>query len=147
MHLRRALLVFAVVLGLAALVAAVTRPRDPAEPERDTSAPAKPEGAAPSSRRGPVRLAFRAGERPRTRRVETGRPATVTVEVKVPGQVELQGFGVTEPAAPATPARFDLLPDERGVYPVVFIPAASGVRTRVGRLVVTRARAGTRRRG
>ena len=37
MHLRRALLLFAIVLGLAAVAASVSRPRDGADPLREPS--------------------------------------------------------------------------------------------------------------
>ena len=140
MHLRRALLLFAIVLGVAALVASLTRQGESSgsDPETDT-----PSSAAPRATPGrpPVRvptiLRFRAGDRPAgTRRVQPGRAATVVVEVKADGQAEIKGLALTQPAAPETPARFDVLTDEPGVYPVVFTPVASGVRTRAGTLVV-----------
>ena len=149
MHLRRALLLFAVVLGVTALVTSLNPPRESPEPrsEQDTTRPATPRATAGRPRNRPARLAFVAGKRPRTSRLEARRPATILVEVEVAGQAELQGLGLIAPAAPATPARFELLADEPGTYPVVFIPAASGVRTRAGTLIVTRPRGAARRRG
>lgn len=137
MHLRRALLVFAVVLGVTALVGSLNRSRqDPPSAPEERTRPVTPETATAKPKLRPARLSFAAGKRSRTARVEAGRPVTILVEAEVPGQAELQGLGLVEPAAPATPARFELLPDEPGVYPVVFTPAATGVRTRAGRLVV-----------
>ena len=151
MHLRRALLLLAIVLGVAALVASLNRPPQAPEsrPDSETTRPPTPRITAgqPPLRR--IRLSFAAWERPQDRRVGVGRPATIVVEVKAAGQAELDGLGLSEPATPETPARFELLPDEPGVHPVVFTPAASGVRTRAGTLIIRRSprRARAPRRG
>ena len=144
--LRRALLLFAIVLGLAALVASVTRPSQDAEAER-AERPSMPAAAAPRPEARPLTVSFSAGGVSTTRRVPVAGPATVLVEARVPGQAELLGLGLTAPVAPATPARFEVLADQPGRYPVIFTPAAGGVRTRPGTLVVTRPRGSARRRG
>ena len=112
-HLRRALLLFAIVLGLAAIAASVSRPRSgsdqtdsfqaapPAgEKERAPSAAPAPEGSPPAAQ-----LTFFARD-PGAQRVEAGQAATVFVEVEEPGQVEIAELGVSAVAEPLTPARF-----------------------------------------
>jgi hypothetical protein len=139
-HLRRALLLFAIVLGVAALVASLTRPGQTPErgPDAETTRPAAPRITPGQPRLRPVTLSFAAGQRPQERRVAAGRSATILVHVKAAGQAELDGLGLSAPATPGTPARFELLPDEPGVHPVVFVPAATGVRTRAGTLIIKR---------
>jgi hypothetical protein len=151
-HVRRALLLFAVVLGLAALAASVSRQpeetRRPAEqpaagtetaPEPEASpGVATPSGATPSTT--PVEVVFEA-ERDQSRRVEAGQPATVLVKPEQPGLVEIPDLGVTAPAEPLTPARFDLLVSEAGRYHIAFTPAG-GTSSAAGTLVVRSAAAG-----
>ena len=136
MHLRRALMLFALVLGLAALAAAGSRPRHanqrlPAVPEPQASSPR----AAP-----PSHASFSAQSRPRRQRVEAGRPATVTVSVAKPGQVEVPGLGLTAAAEPLTPARLDVLTPKGGRFDVLYTPAAGAASRRVGVLVVSSSR-------
>jgi hypothetical protein len=143
MRLRRALLLFALVLGLAALATSVSRPRG--ERKRETPPPpAQPRApeASPSPAPGrPARLTFSAKRRrPESRRLLAGRAAIVTVKVSEPGQVELEGLGVSAPAEPLTPARFDVLADEPARHAVRFTPASAGGESRlVGFLRVVRA--------
>lgn len=139
MHLRRALLLFAIVLGLAALAAAVSRPANvddeptPTTPRAETSrAPTLADGTAGSP---PELIAFDAGT-PRARGLEAGRPATVVVEVESAGMVTIPGLGVSAAAEPTTPARFDLLADKAGRYPIEFEPADGHESRRAGTLVV-----------
>jgi hypothetical protein len=136
-HLRRALILFAVVLGLAGLAAAVSRPGANRGPRTSTSqglpeaTPApQPEAAAP------VRLGFSERGRPRTERLRVGLAATVIVAVRVPGEVELHGLSLTLPAEPLTPARFDVLASQPGRYAVRFTPAAQGATRTIGVLRV-----------
>jgi hypothetical protein len=139
-HLRRALILFAVVLGLAGLAAAVSKPgahhgagtsTSQGLPEA-TPAP-QPEGAAP------VRLGFSDRGKPRTQRLRVGLAATVIVTVHVAGDVELHGLGLTLPAEPLTPARFDVLASQPGRYAVRFTPAAQGATKTIGVLRVVAA--------
>jgi hypothetical protein len=143
-HLRRALLLFAVVLGLAAVAASVSRPRQETNrravppgfppPTQPQKAPTVAPGSATPPGRA-VELVFRAG-RDRTRRLEPGRAATVVVEVDEPGHVEIRDLGVTQSAEPLTPARFEVLTSRSGRYPISFTPAGDDREEEAGTLVV-----------
>jgi len=137
-HLRRALLLFAVVLGLAALAASVSRsPRERGERATRAPEPAPAPQAVPGPPAArPSHLAFAAGGRPRTIRMREGRSATITVKVHEPGQVELRGLGLTAAAEPLTPARFDVFADRPGRYRVRFTPASRPEAETVGVLRV-----------
>jgi glycine cleavage system aminomethyltransferase T len=137
LQLRRALILFAVVLGLAALAASVSQPRGgeerPEPPPSSTRAPEagpRPEGPETS------RLRFSQRGKPATRELLAGRSAVVTVEVSGPGQVELEGLGLTATAEPLTPARFDVLAGEPGRHEVRFTPAGRNESEVVGVLRV-----------
>jgi hypothetical protein len=136
-HLRRALLLFAIVLGLAAVAASVSRPRDTTptttKPERtETVESSEAQGEVGP---GSVDVAF-AVDHPRARRIGTGQAATVVVEVPDAGQVSIDGLGMTATAEPVTPARFDVLTSATGRYPVTFTPAGSSASLSAGTLVV-----------
>jgi hypothetical protein len=141
-HLRRALLLFAIVLGLAAVAASVSRPGSESDPLRtppptteehpgtSTAAPA-PEGAP-----APVEVTFPAGK-PRARGIEAGQAATVLVDVEEAGQVGIEDLGMSAVADPLTPARFDVLTQATGRHAITFAPAgAEDLEKRVGTLVV-----------
>ncbi len=124
MELRRALLLFAIVLGLAALVSWLGRP--PVRETAEEGATAQP-GATPTptvtARRAkppapPVR--FVVGRPPRTETVKAGSATTVTVVVEEPGEVSLDGLGLTAVAERLAPARFDVLSTRPGRHPVRF---------------------------
>ena len=132
MHLRRALLLFAIVLGLAAIAASVSRsPTD----GRVDAPPERPEAPAVSEEdSSDLRL-----EGPQVRRravLAAGSARTLSVAVLEPGQVELPELGLSSPAEPLTPARFELLVDEPGSYEVEFIPASSTESRGLGTLIV-----------
>ena len=136
MELRRALLLFAIVLGVAAVVAAVAGPtsRDPGT----ASTPAPRPDTAPAGAAGPpARVRVDGRGAPVTRRLEVGRATTVVVSVAEPGQVELEGLGLTEPAEPRDPAVFETLPIEGGRYRILFAPAGD-VRTRALGVLISR---------
>jgi hypothetical protein len=137
-HVRRALILFAVVLGLAGLAAAVSQPRR--DKGGGTTAPEPPVNALLSPgppRVGPARIAF--SERGMEhRRLRAGRAATVTVQVSRPGQVDIQGLGLTAAAEPTTPARFDVLAPEPGRHAVRFTPAGETEARTIGVLRVVR---------
>lgn len=139
MHLRRALLLFAIVLGMAAVAAALTPPPDEREDEsRDGAAlrePSPPPGSEPPAGRRRT-LRFPAGAPATTsREIFVGQHAVVEVAVREPGQVELAGLGLLQPARPGTPAVFDLLPAATGRHEVRFRPPG-GTPRRAGVLVV-----------
>ena len=70
--------------------------------------------------------------------MRSGEAATLEVAVDEPGNVEIPELGLSAPAAPLTPARFEVLPAEPGDYEIVFT-AAGDEREPAGRLVVTSA--------
>jgi hypothetical protein len=138
-HLRRALLLFAIVLGMAALVASLSQPpgqrradTTPREP-RESGPPVATPGAAP---RLPPTLSFDVAEN-ESKRLRVGRAATLEVSVEEPGDVEIPGLGLTDPAEPVTPARFDVLPTRPGRYELIFMPASGAANEPAGSLVVT----------
>jgi hypothetical protein len=137
-HIRRALLLFAIVLGMAALVASLSRPpeertrtearEEPAAP-RSPTARALPPGSAPT----PVSFDALSNER---RRLRVDRAATVEVSVDEPGSVELPALGLTASADRHTPARFDFFPTRPGSYAILFIPADGDEGRRAGTVIV-----------
>jgi hypothetical protein len=139
-ELRRALLLFAIVLGLAAVATSFSRPakRD------DDKVPARPGGASGtptvSPRQDETRralISFSSFGRPRTGVLTANQAATVAVEVARPGQGQLSGLGMTAVAEPLTPARFEVLENRVGRYPVRFTPSGASAETRtVGALRV-----------
>lgn len=140
-HIRRALLLFAIVLGMAALVASLSRPADERRGETTAREPSEtgPTTVTPSpAPERPSALSFDATE-DQTRRLPEGSAATVEVSVDEPGSVRIPGLGLTAPANPLTPARFDILATEPGRHELLFQPAGSDTTEVAGRLVVTSA--------
>lgn len=146
MHLRRALLLFAIVLGLAAIAASVSRPRDEAG-ERATPDPAAPSasdsGPAPTVSPGTaatgeplVEVTFGDADDQPIRRVTQGQATTVVVEVDEPGQVEIPDLGLSATGEPLTPARFEIFPAQPGTHEVRFTSASGDESTAVGTLAV-----------
>jgi hypothetical protein len=133
-HVRRALLLFAIVLMLAALVTSVSRPQR----ERESTGP--PTTSAPEAAPGPggtseeLRVPGPRGRR--TARLTGGAAATLVVRVEEDGEVALPELGLTEPATPLAPARFELIGDQAGDYEIRFTPAEGGESRAIGRLVV-----------
>ncbi|HEY1277000.1 MAG TPA: hypothetical protein VGF25_18990 [Thermoleophilaceae bacterium] len=144
MHFRRALLLFAIVLGLAALAASISR--SPSSNDRPTTAPtrfpppAEDTTSTPTLEAGPPLRAARTirfdSTHPRTRRVRAGTALTVVVDVDQPGQVDIPALGVSDAAEPLTPATFDVLPTDAGPAAVLFTPAGSSEARSAGTLLV-----------
>jgi hypothetical protein len=144
-HLRRALLLFAIVLGLAAVAASISRPREHKSPPPTTTqsqtAPTIEPGTAPEtpppgeSGPGSVEVTFDA-DKPKAHKVGAGQAATVVVEVPSPGQVSIADLGLTDAADPTTPASFDVLTSRPGRYPITFEPADTNTPLEAGTLVV-----------
>lgn len=136
MQLRRIVLLFALVLGLVAVVTSIAPP--PAERDEDEPAPPAqaPSAGAPSPvAERTIRLAApRRGDHVPVRRIGTGTRLTVIVRVKKPSDVEIGGVGLVQSAEPLAPARFDLLAGPAGRHDVVVRPVSGGSR-RVARLV------------
>jgi hypothetical protein len=143
-HLRRALLLFAIVLGLAAVAASVSRTPDdsgggdsqpavPSEAEEAPSPSVSPGNATPAG--GVPELVFEA-DRDQTRRLDAGQPATVLVEVEEPGLVEIDALGLSAPAQPLTPARFDIPASNPDRLDITFTAVEDDLPTPGGTLVV-----------
>lgn len=130
MEIRRAILLFAIVLGVAALVTSVTRPATEGPEQRERTEAAPPPGPSPTptavpgpAAAAPKLLRYQAGAKAQTRTLEAGRAASVLVDVLAPGRVELGDFGLDATADPSTSARFELFPTEPGRYAIDFTPA------------------------
>ncbi len=142
-HLRRALLLFAIVLGLAALVASLSRPmadqrdRTTQETTPEPGPPVATPGTTPAepSSGAPATVTFQASEK-ESNRIQAGAAVTVEVEVSEAGTVDIPDLGLTAPADPVTPARFDVLATRPGRYPLLFTPAAGEQPEPAGSLVV-----------
>jgi hypothetical protein len=119
-QLRRIVLLFALVLGLVAVVTSLAPP--PSERESDPAPPVEapePEAQGAAAKRS-IRLMAPARGRPRLSPVATGTRLTVVVSVEEPGDVEIEGLGLRQTADPRAPARFDLLAAPAGRYRVSF---------------------------
>ena len=135
------MLLFAIVLGMAALVASLSRPIEERRADSGQREPA--EGGPPTASPTPApdlpqALSFEASEN-ETMRLEAGDAATVEVSVEEPGSVDIPGMGLTATADPDTPARFDVLASRPGRYDLLFTPAGGNPSEPAGRLVVTSA--------
>ena len=128
MHLRRAILLFALVLGLAALAAAVSPTRQSKAP---TLAPTPPPPGADALTRN---LVFGAGG-PRARRAREGEHLVVSVASEAGGVATIPRLGRTASVSPSAPAQFDLLAPPAGRYDVMVAVSGSTEPRRVGTLV------------
>jgi hypothetical protein len=142
-HFRRALLLFAIVLGLAALAASVSRtPSDNGTTTAPTRFPPPPQETetTPTLEAGPPVPAAKTinfdSAHPKTHKVDAGTPTTVVVKVESPGQVLIPTLGVSDSAEPLTPASFDLLPTQPGPAAILFNPAGSSQTEDAGTLLV-----------
>jgi hypothetical protein len=137
LELRRALLLFAIVLGLAAIATSLSRPAERKEDKAAAPTPVAPRTPTVNPRRTgaePAVVSFSSAGKPRTRLLAANQPGTVFVEVLRPGQVELAGLGLTATAEPLTPARFEVLESRPGRYLVRFSPARTSEQRTVGAL-------------
>jgi hypothetical protein len=137
-HIRRALLLFAIVLGMAALAASLSRPpeqrtstqpREQRAPSTVTARPLPP--ASP-----PLVVSFDALT-DQKRRVPVDRAVTIEVSVDEAGSVEFPDLELTASADQYTPARFDLYPTRTGSYEILFTPARGDESKPAGTLQVT----------
>jgi hypothetical protein len=147
MHFRRALLLFAIVLGLAAVAASISRPENSPNPpaaqpslsgtpsEREPTTPTVAPGTSSPPGEPAVTRTFRSWLDQR-RRIEASQPATVIVEVDQVGQVSIPDLGLTDAAEPVTPAQFDVFTTRSGRYPIVLMPAAGPEEEPAGTLIV-----------
>jgi hypothetical protein len=143
-HVRRVLLLFAIVLGLAAIATSISRqPEDsrdraeqPAVPSQAEDAP-RPSVASgnPTPVSGRLELTFDA-EEDQSRRVDAGQSATVLVSVDEPGLVEIPDLGLTANGDALTPARFEVRVSDAGRYELSFTPVEDDTPSPAGTLVV-----------
>ena len=131
MHVRRAMLLFAVVLVLAAVVASIS---EPGRAPRSNAPPSEEPGTAAPRPPEPAQVKVDASKRV-SRRLPTGRALELLVKVDEPGQVELVDLGLEDDAEPAVPARFDVFERQPTETEVRFTPFAGGETRAVGRLV------------
>jgi hypothetical protein len=134
-HLRRAILLFALVLGLTALAAAVSPSREAPQPAISLA----PATSAGSTVPRNIIFTLREGGVPKLKSARTGQHVVLTVPAREGGLVTIPLLGRTATVSPASPARFDLLAPPAGRYDVMFEPSgSSGLSaepSRVGTLV------------
>jgi hypothetical protein len=135
--LRRATLLFALILGLTALVATVTPSRDDGNSGGSVAlAPAAP--VSPSTalaRQIPLDTRHRSHGRARIVRARENEHVVVSVLASSGGLATIPDLGRTETVSAAAPGLFDLLAPPPGRYDVMFEPAGSAEPRRVGTLV------------
>lgn len=136
--MRRLLLLLAVLIVLTALagsLAPVPGPPEQATPTPTTAAIPRTPQASPAADpdRPDVRASLNASPRTPARRIvaRVGDQVAITVRAQGIDSVELGDLDV-EPVEPGIPARFDLLADAAGSYPLVLLQAGR----RIGTLVV-----------
>ena len=139
-HLRRALLLFAIVLGVSALIAALfpVERRDRRGADSSSQKPAAPLPPPPPTRAKAIR--FEAGAKPHTETVEPGTRLLLKVAVPKAGEVTLQGKGALGEVAAAeagTPAVFDLFLEQPQSFDVTYTQSGAEA-TRVGTITVAR---------
>ena len=138
MHLRRAVLLFAIVLGLSAIAASISPPSRQAQPSsnRTTAATTAQAPPLPRARLKAVTMRVPTGRRrPAVRLAPEGHVA-VFVSSATPGDVTIGNLDLTQTVEPGTPATFDLFATSAGRYPVTFTPAAGTAVTHVGVIVI-----------
>ena len=132
MHLRRAALLMALVLGVAALVEALAPvPRNRGRTGGPPTAAQPRVGAPPRT----LEVRYPAPRRIPRFQVAAGAHVVLQVDTSVAGEASVPALGLVQTAEPDTPARFDVLVSQVGAFGVLFDPAAGGSAT-VGRLVV-----------
>jgi hypothetical protein len=131
-HLRRAILLFALVLGLTALAAAVSPTRNATTPTTPTVSPSTPAATAE-----PRAVEFvSASGAPQVRRARTGEHIVLMVTAPQGGLVTIPRLGRTASVSAAAAARFDVLAPAPGRYDLLLTPSGgSGEPGPVGTLV------------
>jgi hypothetical protein len=129
-HLRRAILLFALVLGLAALAAAISPSRNTGPPTPGWAPPAGRQSGDAATRQ----LVFAVGGK-RIRRAREGAHVVVSVASEAGGVATIPRLGLTASASPTAPAQFDLLAPPPGRYDVMIAASGGSEPQRVGTLV------------
>jgi hypothetical protein len=133
--LRRAILLFALVLGLTALAAAVSPSRDDSGSGGAGNATVAPAPPASPPRQIVLDARRAPGRRPPVLRARENEHVLVMVRAPEGGLATIPRLGRTASVSTAAAARFDLLAPAPGRYDVAFEPAGSGESRRVGTLV------------
>ena len=129
---RRLLVLFAVLLGVTALVTALA-PRPTVKPRPESASVATPtptpsSTAAGRTTRRLVRTVSADAGKPRARvRARAGDVLALTVKGDVLDGVEITGLGKLEPIEPGSPARFEMLLDGPGEFPITLLDAGRSV--------------------
>jgi hypothetical protein len=100
------------------------------------------ERVAPARSRAPIELRLDAARMGTRHTVPAGAHVLLRVKVPAPGDVDVQGLGLTESATPLAPAVFDILADDPGMYRITFRPVRGRARG-IGAVVVREPPAGT----
>ena len=125
---RRLLVLFAVLLGLTALVTSlaprptVTRPGGAQQTPSGTATPT-PQPAAATSRRIEQTISADPGRRRARVSARVGDVLALTVRGDVLDAVEISELGELEPIEPGSPARFEVLLERRGELRVSLVDA------------------------
>jgi hypothetical protein len=134
-HLRRALLLFALVLGLTALAASIApAPRDRARQDTVTRPAPPPVPADVGERELTFQYPPPAKGGPPGRRVKASEHVVVVLAADAPGQAQIPALGRTASVTASAPARIDVLAPPAGRYDVLFTNTA-GESARVGAIV------------
>ena len=122
---RRILIVIAVLMGLTALAAGVA-PRQPAPTGGDDGLRSVP---APSPAKPVVRTIEADASEPARIVLRSGQTLELEVKATETDSVSLEGLGKIEPVEPESPARFEVLAELPGTYPVRLLDADRDVGT------------------
>ncbi len=114
---RRLLIALAVLMALTALTASLA-PRETAPPQQDSATPAAPGASVPK----PVEETLDAGGEGQRVVARVGQNVTIVVRSKELDTVSLGDLGI-ETTEPDSPARFELLADVPGTYPIELLEA------------------------
>lgn len=120
---RRMLVLVAVLMGLTALVATLAPPERGRRGPQATPAPqatTAPQARATGAADVTATLSTDQDRRPRTVRAELGDQIAIQVDSDVADSVSLGDLDV-QPTEPGLPARFELLADTPGSYPLVVV--------------------------
>jgi hypothetical protein len=126
MAARRLLIVLLVLIAVSTAAAALVPTREPrtgtgTETVTTRSEPERADDAAPSGRAFDVVVVD--DGKGGSIRLRVGDQVSLTVHSRRSDEVEIAGFGALEPAAPGAPARFDLIADRPGRFPVRLVDA------------------------
>jgi hypothetical protein len=132
MAARRLIMVLLVLLFLSSLAAALIPVERSSTSDSSSTSTTKTSTAADTGGRLLVKRLDARDRKPETIRMRLGDQLQLSVEAGGPNQVEIRAFDQLEPVDLGAPAKFDLLPDAAGRYPVKLVLSN---RT-VGRIVV-----------